>query len=144
MLMPSILGEKIFDGFMDDFGFPTYRGQANTHAAGCMRTDVKETENGYELDIDIPGYKKEDVKAKLKDGYLTISAETNNENESKDDDGKYIRRERYYGSMSRTFYVGDGVKDEDIKAKYADGTLSLFVPKPQPVIPEEKYIAIEG
>ena len=144
MLMPSILGEKIFDGFMDDFGFPTYHGQANTHASGYMRADVKETDNGYELDIDIPGYKKEDVKAKLKDGYLTISAETNNENDTKDEDGKYIRRERYYGSMSRTFYVGDGIKDEDIKAKYADGTLSLFVPKPQPVVPEEKYIAIEG
>ncbi len=144
MLMPSIIGEKLFDGFMDDFGFPTYHTQTKTHTAGCMRTDVKETDGGYELDIDIPGYKKEDVKAKLKDGYLTISAESNSENDEKDDDGRYIRRERYYGSMSRTFYVGDGIKDEDIKAKFADGTLSLFVPKPQPVVPEEKYIAIEG
>ena len=83
-------------------------------------------------------------KAELKDGYLTISAESNSENDEKDDDGRYIRRERYYGSMSRTFYVGDGIKDEDIKAKFADGTLSLFVPKPQQVVPEEKYIAIEG
>ena len=89
---------------------------------------------------------KEDVKAELKDGYLTVSAETNTKKDEKAEDGKYIRRERYSGSCSRSFYVGDGVKQEDIKAKFEDGTLKLFVPKEaaKPAVEQKKYISIEG
>ncbi|MBO5522068.1 MAG: Hsp20/alpha crystallin family protein [Roseburia sp.] len=147
MLVPSIFGESLFDDFFDDFARP-----ANTSAryqnmtAGIMRTDVKESDNGYELDIDLPGCKKENVKAELKDGYLTISAETNTSNDQKDDNGKYIRRERYYGTCSRNFYVGENVEQEDIKAKFEDGILKVFVPKKEarPQVEDKKYIPIEG
>lgn len=147
MLVPSIFGESLFDDFFDDFARP-----ANTSAryqsmtAGIMRTDVKESDNGYELDIDLPGCKKENVKAELKDGYLTISAETNASNDQKDDNGKYIRRERYYGTCSRNFYVGENVEQEDIKAKFEDGILKVFVPKKEarPQVEDKKYIPIEG
>ena len=111
-----------------------------------MRTDVRETDGGYELDIDLPGVKKEDVQAELKDGYLVVSANTNSSNDEKDQDGKYIRRERYSGSFSRSFYVGDAVTQEDIKAKFENGTLKLSVPKKEekPAVEEKKYISIEG
>ena len=99
-----------------------------------------------ELEIDLSGFKKEEVRAELKDGYLTVSAETNTKKDEKAGDGKYIRRERYSGSCSRSFYVGDGVKQEDIKAKFEDGTLKLFVPKEaaKPAVEQKKYISIEG
>ena len=146
-VMNSIFGESLFDDFFDDFARP-----ANTSAryqnmtAGIMRTDVKESDNGFELDIDLPGCKKENVKAELKDGYLTISAETNTSNDQKDDNGKYIRRERYYGTCSRNFYVGETVEQEDIKAKFEDGILKVFVPKKEarPQVEDKKYIPIEG
>ena len=111
-----------------------------------MRTDIKETQNGYELDIDLPGYKKADVQAELKEGYLTISASTRKDESEKDKDGKYLRRERYYGSCSRSFYVGDAVTQEDIKARFEDGILKVTVPKKEvkPQVEESKYIAIEG
>ena len=118
-----------------------------TPTPSAMKTDVKETDAGYELDIDLPGYKKEDVKAELKDGYMTISAEKKSENDEKDDkSGKYLRRERYYGSCSRSFYVGEEVTEEDIKAKFEDGILKISVPKkePQPAVEQTKTIAIEG
>ena len=99
-----------------------------------------------ELEIDLSGFKKEEVRAELKDGYLTVSAETNTKKDEKAEDGKYIRRERYSGSCSRSFYVGDGVKQEDIKAIFEDGTLKLFVPKEaaKPAVEQKKYISIEG
>ena len=111
-----------------------------------MKTDVKENKTSYELDIDLPGYKKEDIQAELKDGYLTISAATKNEKDEKDDSGRYIRRERFYGSSSRSFYVGDAVSQEEIKAKFEDGILKVSVPKKDavPEAEEKKYIAIEG
>jgi HSP20 family molecular chaperone IbpA len=111
-----------------------------------MKTDIKETDDGFELDIDLPGYKKEDVKAQLKDGYMTISAETSQNNDEKDDNGKYIRRERYYGTCSRSFYVGENITEEDIKAKFENGILRISVPKKeaQPAVEENKYISIEG
>lgn len=139
MLMPSIFGENLLDDF---FRFPFGR----VETADMMKTDIKETENGYELTMNMPGIKREDVKAELKDGYLTISATTNSENNEKDKDGKYIRRERYCGSCSRSFYVGEGVAQEDIHAKYENGTLKLLVPKnvEKPAVEEKKYIAIEG
>ena len=110
-----------------------------------MRTDVKETEKCYELDVELPGVKKEDVKAQLKDGYLTISAETKFDN-SDEHEGKYIRRERYYGTSSRSFYVGDELTEEDIKAKFEDGILKISVPKKQSEekIETPKFIQIEG
>lgn len=110
-----------------------------------MKTDVKEADGIYEVDMELPGYKKEDVSAKLEKGYLTITASKNAENDTKDDDGKYIRRERYSGQCSRTFYVGENVRQEDIHAKFEDGILKLTVPKTEPAkIEEQKYISIEG
>ena len=107
-----------------------------------MKTDIKETESAYELDIDLPGYKKEDVQAELKDGYLTISAKTNTTKEEKDENGKYLRKERYSGSCSRSFYVGEDITEEDIKAKFEDGTLKLSIPKKE-AKPVEKTEAFD-
>ena len=118
MLMPSIFGENLFDDFMDGFAFPTANWNYAKNTANVMKTDIKENDKGYELDVDLPGYKKEDVKAELKDGYLTISASNDNTKEEKDEDGKYIRKERYTGSVSRSFYVGKYVTEEDIHAKF--------------------------
>ncbi|MDD3362231.1 MAG: Hsp20/alpha crystallin family protein [Hespellia sp.] len=149
MLMPSIFGDNLFDDFFDGFTRPT-RNVSNKYRTpqfDVMRTDVKEQDNGYELEIDLPGYKKENVKAELSDGYLTITAEAKSEEKQEDDkSGKYIRRERYYGSSSRTFYVGKDITQEDIKAKFEDGILKLSVPKKEekPVVEENKYITIEG
>ncbi len=141
MLMPSIFEENLLDDF---FGEPF--GGYDYSESGLMTTDVKDTDKGYEVTMNMPGVKKEDVKAELKDGYLTVSAETNTKKDEKAEDGKYIRRERYSGSCSRSFYVGDGVKQEDIKAKFEDGTLKLFVPKEaaKPAVEQKKYISIEG
>ena len=141
MLMPSIFGENLLDDF---FGEPF--GGYDYSESGLMTTDVKDTDKGYEVTMNMPGVKKEDVKAELKDGYLTVSAETNTKKDEKAEDGKYIRRERYSGSCSRSFYVGDGVKQEDIKAKFEDGILKLFVPKEaaKPAVEQKKYISIEG
>ncbi|MCD8248548.1 MAG: Hsp20/alpha crystallin family protein [Lachnospiraceae bacterium] len=149
MLIPSIYRENLWDDFFDDFFYePFYRtGSANgsNRQAALMRTDVKEGENSYELTVDLPGVKKEDVKAELKDGYLTIQASTNTNNDQKNSDGKYVRRERFMGSCSRAFYVGEDVKQEDIKAKFENGTLTLTVPKKvqQPVVEENNSIMIE-
>ncbi len=144
MLMPSIFGENLLDDF---FGFTPGESFGRTrNMTGLMQTDITETENGYEVTIDLPGFKKEDVKGELKDGYLVVSAVTNNSRDEKDHEGKYIRRERYSGSCSRSFYVGEDVTQEDIKAKFEDGTLKLSIPKkePAPAVNESKYIAIEG
>ncbi len=147
MLMPSIFGENLFDEFFNDFTRPSKAVMRyQTPASSVMRTDIKETENGFELDIDLPGFKKSDVQAELKEGYLTISASTSKDDGEKDKDGKYIRRERYYGSCSRSFYVGEAVTQEDIKARFEDGILKVSVPKKEmkPEVEESKYIAIEG
>ena len=146
MLMPSIFSENLFDDF-----FRLERPAAHyqrTNASDIMKTDVKELEDGYELDISLPGYKKEDIQAELKDGYLTINAQTSRSNDEKDNQtGRYIRRERYYGSCGRSFYVGEDVKQEDVKARFEDGVLKLAVPKKEPKKPEiedKKFISIEG
>ena len=110
----------------------------------AMKTDVKETENGYELAIYLPGVQKENMLAELHDGYLTVSATTTQNNDEKDANGKYIRRERYLGSFSRSYYVGEGVTEQDIHAKFADGVLKLDIPKKEASTPAKKYIAIEG
>lgn len=147
MLIPSIFGESLFDEFFDDFARPVKSvARVSAPATAVMRTDIKESENGYELDIDLPGYKKEDVQAQLKDGYLTITATTAKNTDQKDENGKYIRRERYSGTCSRSFYVGDDIRQEDIRAKFEDGILKIGVPKKkeQPEIEENKFITIEG
>ncbi len=138
MLMPSILGENFWDGFM---GYP-FRGDEMN---GLMNTDVRDTDQGYEVTIDIPGVDKENVKAELKDGYLTVEAVTRNREDEKNTEGRYIRRERYYGSCSRSFYVGEDVTQEDIRAKFEDGTLKLLIPKKEakPAVEKKKFIAIE-
>ncbi len=147
MLMPSIFGESLFDDFFEDFTRPARSAvRYHTPVTSVMRTDVKESDTGYELDIDLPGYSKEDVQAELKDGYLTIQAEQKKENDTKDDNGTYIRRERYYGSCSRSFYVGENVTQDEIKAKFENGILKVTVPKKEatPAVEEKKRILIEG
>ena len=124
MLMPSIFGENLFNDDWMDFSFPDVdKVLYGKHAKNVMKTDVKETDNSYEVDIDLPGFKKDEIKVQLKDGYLTLSAAKGLDKDAKDKEGNYIRRERYAGSMSRSFYVGDGVKEEDIHAKYEDLSL---------------------
>ena len=139
MLMPSIFGENLFDDWMS-FPFRNF----NTNS--LMKTDIRETDGSFELDIDMPGFNKEDLKAELKEGYLTISASTNKDNGEKDENGKYIRRERYVGSCSRSFYVGEEIKQDDIKAKFENGILKISVPKKeaQPKVEEDKHITIAG
>ncbi|MDO4305534.1 MAG: Hsp20/alpha crystallin family protein [Eubacteriales bacterium] len=143
MLMPSIIGESLFDDFMDFARVG--RVVQNGNNQSIMRTDVKETDQGYEIDIDLPGFKKEDVKAKLKDGYLTIQATKDANDDQKNKEGKYIRRERFSGSVSRSFYVGDKMKEEDIHAKFEDGILKLTLPKANAQKADDsRYISIEG
>ena len=148
MMMPSIFGENLFDDWMDfpfhdDFfrGTPAYK----KNAKSIMKTDIRDTEDSYELDVDLPGYKKDEISAQFKDGYLTISASKNTENEEKDKKGNYIRRERYNGTMSRSFYVGDAIHQDDIHAKYEDGILKLSIPKKtKQEVEQTNYISIEG
>ena len=148
MLMPSIFGESLFDDFDNwmDFSFPDVdKALYGKHAQNLMKTDVKENDHGYEVAIDLPGFKKDELHLELNNGYLTISAEKGLDKDEKDKKDKYIRRERYAGSMSRSFYVGDSVKEEDIHAKYENGILTLNVPKEQKqAVPEKRHIAIEG
>jgi HSP20 family molecular chaperone IbpA len=146
MLMPSIFGEDLFDDFMR---FPMERGitysNNNSHTA-LMRTDIRDAGENYELDIDLPGYSKDDIKLQLKDGYLTIQAAREENHDEKDEKGKYIRRERYSGQCSRSFFVGKKLVQDDIHAKYEDGILKISFPKEEPKkeIEENRYIAIEG
>ena len=146
MLMPSIFGENLFNDDWMDFGFPEVdEALYGKHANNVMKTDVKETDTGYEVDIDLPGFKKDEINAQLDNGYLTISAAKGLDKDEKDKKGKYIRKERYAGAMSRSFYVGEGITQEDIKAKYEDGILRLSVPKKEAkAVENKKYIAIEG
>ncbi len=152
MLMPSVFGENLFDDWMNPFDdFDKYFfGKKNPlygkHAKNLMKTDVKETDNSYEVDIDLPGFKKDEINATLEDGYLTISASKGLDKDEKDKKGKYIRKERYAGAMSRSFYVGNGVTQDEVKAKYEDGILKLSIPKKaEPkAVEDKKHIAIEG
>ena len=139
MLMPSIFGENLFDSFFNDFAKV-----GRTEVPKVMKTDIREDEKGFELDIELPGCRREDVSAELKDGYLTIAGKTSSSSDEKDDSGRFIRRERYQGSCSRSFFVGDELEQEDIKAKFENGILKLDIPKKKAVVPEKKYIAIEG
>lgn len=158
MMTPSIFRENLFDNFFDDFfDFPTFDDKAMQEAqrklygrrgANMMKTDVQEHDDYYEVDIDLPGFRKEELSLELKDGYLIISAAKGLDRDEKEKEtGRFVRRERYAGSMSRSFYVGDDVKQEDIRAKYESGVLKLSIPKVEakkPEVEEKKYISIEG
>ena len=147
--MPSIFGENLFDDWMD-FPFENeFFGKKNPlygkHAKNMMKTDVRETDNSYEVDIDLPGFKKDEISVELKDGYLTINAAKGLDKDQKDKDGSYIRRERYAGSMTRSFFVGNGITKEEIHAKYENGILMLSVPKKAAKAVENNHcISIEG
>ena len=148
MYMPSIFGESLFDNmFPFDEKFFTEKKDPlyGKNVSRLMKTDVRETEKTYELDIDLPGFKKDEIQIELKDGYLTVSAEKGLDKDEEDKKGKYIRKERYAGAMQRSFYVGENLTDEDIKAKYENGILKLSVPKkPAKAVEAKKTIAIEG
>ena len=146
MMMPSIFGEDLFNNNWMDFSFPDIDKKLyGKHAKNLMKTDIKEKDGNYEVAIDLPGFKKDEINAQLDNGYLTISAAKGLDKDEKDKKGKYIRKERYAGAMSRSFYVGEGITQEDIKAKYEDGILRLSVPKKEAkAVENKKYIAIEG
>ena len=148
-MLPSIFGENLFD---DWFGFPTFpefrdidRKLYGRHAAREMKTDVHEHDDHYELHMDLPGFKKDELRLELENGYLTVSAAKGHDEEKKDNQGKVVRQERYAGSLQRSFYVGESLTEQDIGAKYENGVLSLTIPKrDQPKLPERKTIMIEG
>ena len=146
MMMPSIFGENLFDDWMDSFE-EEFFGRKNPlygkHAKNMMKTDVRETDGTYEVDIDLPGFKKEDISVSFENGYLTVSTNKTLDRDDKDKEGKYIRQERYAGSMSRSFFIGKNIPKEDIKAKYEDGVLRLSVPKKDIKVIENNTISIE-
>ena len=148
--MPSIFGENLFDDDWMNFPFnDEFWGKKNPlygkHAQNMMKTDIRETDGSYELDVDLPGFKKEDVKIQLKDGYLNIQANREEKKDEKDEKGKYVRRERYTGTCNRSFYVGPNIKHEDIHAKYENGILHVTFPKEETKkeVEEKKFIAID-
>ncbi len=138
MLRPSVFTKNndLFDDFFNDEFFAPAR--HNNGGAAIMHTDIRETEGEYIIEMELPGFKKEDVEAELKDGYLTVRAEHHENNEEKDKAGHYIRKERYFGNFARSFYVGDVVTQEDIKAEFKDGILTLDVPKKENVEKKEE------
>lgn len=138
MFLPSIYGKDLWDTFWD-----TSFGEARP--GGMMRTDIRETENHLELEIDLPGMGKEDVHAVLKDGYLTVTAQTKRGDDQENAQGKYLRRERYSGTFSRSFYIGSSVTEEEIRGRFENGTLILQIPKKdnRNTVETKKYIAIE-
>ena len=147
MLVPSVFRDRMFDDWM----FPSFRelDEADRrlygkHASRVMKTDVRDKEDHYLVDVDLPGFKKEEISLKLENGYLTVTAEKGVEKEDADKKGKLICQERYVGTQSRSFYVGDNLTEEDIKAKFEDGVLQITVPKKEEKLPEHKTIMIEG
>lgn len=156
MLLPRVFGEDLLDDFFgwDDFPFFDDKASRNVEkklygrrAKNLMKTDIRETDTEYELTIDLPGFKKEEVHASLENGYLTISAAKGLDEEEKEKKtGRYIRKERYAGACQRSFYVGEEVTEEDIRGEFKHGILRLTIPKKEakPAVEEKKYIAIEG
>ena len=150
MLLPTIFNDGLFDDFMD-MSFPTFgdfgdidRKLYGKKASHIMKTDVHEHDDHFEADIDLPGFKKEQIKLKLENGYLTVSTEKGLDKDEKDKKGKLIRQERYSGSMSRSFYVGEDITQDEIKAKFDNGVLKIEIPKKEPKskLPSNQYIAI--
>ncbi len=154
MLMPSIFGEDLFDNFMKDFPFFDDNTESNVEkklygrrGKNLMKTDIKETDGGYELEMDLPGFTKDEIKVSLENGYMTISAAKGLDKDEQDKkSGRYIRKERYAGACERSFYVGEDVTEEDIKGEFKHGILKLFVPKKEakPAVEQKKYVSIEG
>ena len=154
MLMPSIFGEDLFDNFMKDFPFFDDNTESNVEkklygrrGKNLMKTDIKETEGGYELEMDLPGFTKDEIKVSLENGYMTISAAKGLDKDEQDKkSGRYIRKERYAGSCERSFYVGEDITEEDIKGEFKHGILKLFVPKKEakPAVEQKKYVSSEG
>ena len=148
-MMPSIFGANLFDEFFDDdFPMIPMRSIRNPlygkNAKNLMKTDVRETDNTYELDVDLPGFKKDEVQLDLKDGYLTISAAKGLDKDQEDKKGKYIRQERYAGACSRSFFVGEGIEPRDVSAKFEDGILRVSLPKQgKKELPRNSTITIE-
>ena len=149
-MVPSIFGENLFDEFWNDpFDMDRMlpRGRDplyGKHSKNLMKTDVRETEGSYELDVDLPGFKKDEVSVELNNGYLTIEAAKSLDKDDADKQGRYIRQERYAGSMGRSFYVGEGLEPKDIRAKFENGILQLSIPKSAPKqLPKTTAIAIE-
>ena len=148
-MVPSIFGENLFDEFFNDpfeMNMLLPRGRDplyGKHSKNLMKTDVRETENSYELDVDLPGFKKEDVNVELKNGYLTIAASKSLDQDEKDQKGRYIRQERCTGSCARSFYVGENLKPTDVAAKFENGILELKLPKADKQIPEKPTTLIE-
>lgn len=148
--MPSIFRDNLFDDWMDDFSWMRDFGNVDRklygkHAGREMLTDVRDHEDHYEVEIDLPGFKKDQIQVELHDGTLTITAQKGLEQNDKNSEGKYVRQERYSGMMSRSFYVGENMTEEDIKAKFEDGVLKLNIPKKEEKkLPEKKTIMIEG
>ena len=141
-MLPSIFGENLFDEFFDDYftGHPAWNGRDPLYgkrAKNLMKTDVRETEDTYEVDIDLPGFKRDEITVDLKDGCLTVSAAKGLDKDEEDRKGRYIRQERYAGACSRSFYVGDSVTQKDISAKFEDGILKIHLPKSAPQLPEQ-------
>ena len=154
MLRPSIFGENLFDDWFEGFPFYMDKDIDNAEkklygkkAARIMKTDIKEHDDGYELIIDLPGFTKDEIKASVENGYLTVSAAKGLDKvEQEKKSGRYIRQERYAGACERSFYVGENVEQRDIKAEFKHGILTLFVPKKEAkkAVEENKYISIEG
>ena len=145
-MLPSLFGESLFDRFFDDSlekeFFGTHNPLYGKHAKNLMKTNVKDVNDHYEVAVDLPGFQKDEVNVELENGYLTISAAKGLDKDEKDKEGRYIRQERYAGSCSRSFYVGD-VKPEDVSAKYEDGILKLSMPKQgKQELPKRSTIAI--
>ena len=151
-MFPALMNDTMFSDLFDDPFFEGWRNMDRAAAcdpnmsAGMMSTDVRETDKGYMVDIDMPGFKKDDISLDLQNGYLTVSAHRNSSHEDKDDNGRWLRRERYAGSCSRSFYVGEDVKESEIHASYRNGSLCIQVPKmqAQPQVESKHQIAIEG
>ena len=149
--LPTVFGENLMDVF-DDFDRSFFRGFGNVdhalygkHAQHMMKTDVKELEDSYEVDVDLPGFKKDEIHLELNNGYLTISTEKTLEKDNEGKKGKMLRQERYSGVMQRSFFVGEHLTEEDIKASYDSGVLHVIIPKKDaPNAPEKKTILIEG
>lgn len=149
--LPTIFGENLMDVF-DDFDRSFFRGFGDVdralygkRAQNMMKTDVKETDEGYEVDVELPGFKKDEIQLELNNGYLTISAAKSLEKDKENKKGRMLRQERYAGVMQRSFFVGEHITEEDVKASYESGVLHLLVPKKEaPKVPERKVIQIEG
>lgn len=146
MLMPSVYGRDFFDDLMDGFGFPDVNKKLyGRHAKNMMKTDIRETDEGYEVIMDLPGFKKDEIEVQLENGYLTVSAAKGLDKDEADKKGKYICRERYAGEMSRSFYVGEDILDTDIHARFENGILKLDIPKKEAkAVETKKHVAIEG